>query len=246
VLYQFPISHYCEKARWILESKGLAYRTRNLPPGAHAPYLRRLARVTTVPVLIDRGRVVPDSTNIALHLDATYAERPLLPADPAERARVLEIEEWLDRDAGPAIRRYIYGELMRDPGGAARAFWGQYPRWAQTLGGWAGSLFERVLRRQLRIDDEALRKDRATILECFDRLDALLEGDPNRMLVGPALTLADITAASLLGPMLLPPESPWADATVAVPPVLAALRESIAQRVSGRWVLERYRRDRRA
>src|SRR4029079_17455384 len=93
-----------------------------------------LARVTTVPVLIDGGRVIPDSTNIALHLDATYAARPLLPADPVARARVLEIEEWLDRDAGPAIRRYIYGELMRDPGGAARAFWGQYPAGARVGG----------------------------------------------------------------------------------------------------------------
>jgi glutathione S-transferase len=157
---------------------------------------------------------------------------------------VLEIEEWLDRDAGPAIRRYIYGELMRDPGGAARAFWGKYPAWARTAGQWAGVAFERVLRRQLRIDEDALRHDRATILACFDRLDAMLDGDPNRMLVGPSLTLADITAASLLGPMLLPPESPWADASVAVPPVLAELRESIAPRVSGRWVLARYRADR--
>ena len=33
ILYQFPISHYCEKARWQLDHKGLAYRTRNLLPG---------------------------------------------------------------------------------------------------------------------------------------------------------------------------------------------------------------------
>ncbi|VAW80072.1 hypothetical protein MNBD_GAMMA15-1204 [hydrothermal vent metagenome] len=34
-LYQFPISHYCEKIRWALDYKGLPYTTINPLPGSH-------------------------------------------------------------------------------------------------------------------------------------------------------------------------------------------------------------------
>ena len=34
-LYQFPISHFCEKIRWTLDYKGLSHKTRNLLPGLH-------------------------------------------------------------------------------------------------------------------------------------------------------------------------------------------------------------------
>ncbi len=30
VLYQFPLSHYCEKARWLLDHKELDYVAHNL------------------------------------------------------------------------------------------------------------------------------------------------------------------------------------------------------------------------
>lgn len=34
-LYQFPISHYCEKIRWALDFKQLKYNTVNLLPALH-------------------------------------------------------------------------------------------------------------------------------------------------------------------------------------------------------------------
>ena len=34
-LYQFPLSHFCEKARWALDYKSIAYRPVNLLPGFH-------------------------------------------------------------------------------------------------------------------------------------------------------------------------------------------------------------------
>jgi glutathione S-transferase len=41
-LYQFRFSHYCIKARWALEHKRIAYRERNLLPGAHIKVARAL------------------------------------------------------------------------------------------------------------------------------------------------------------------------------------------------------------
>ena len=49
VLYQFPISHFCEKARWALDYKGLDYTTKNLLPGLHVKTTKKLAARSSVP-----------------------------------------------------------------------------------------------------------------------------------------------------------------------------------------------------
>lgn len=41
-LYQFTFSHYCEKARWALEYKGIAYQPVNLLPGSHLRTMQKL------------------------------------------------------------------------------------------------------------------------------------------------------------------------------------------------------------
>ncbi len=48
-LYQFPISHYCEKTRWNLEAKGLSYRIENLLPGPHRLVTKRLTKGGVAP-----------------------------------------------------------------------------------------------------------------------------------------------------------------------------------------------------
>ncbi|MCP3675846.1 MAG: glutathione S-transferase family protein, partial [Gammaproteobacteria bacterium] len=42
-LYQFPISHYCEKIRWSLDYKNLDYKIINLLPGLHIKTTKKLA-----------------------------------------------------------------------------------------------------------------------------------------------------------------------------------------------------------
>lgn len=58
ILYQFPISHYCEKTRWNLDAKGLPYEVRNLVPGVHVLVVKRLTGTRTVPVLVDQGKAL--------------------------------------------------------------------------------------------------------------------------------------------------------------------------------------------
>ncbi len=41
--YQFPFSHFCEKARWALDYKGVAYRTVNYLPVFHFIPVRTIA-----------------------------------------------------------------------------------------------------------------------------------------------------------------------------------------------------------
>jgi len=57
-LYQFGVSHYCEKARWAMDYKGLPYRPRNLLPGPHIKQMRKIAPDIIVPVLESGNTVI--------------------------------------------------------------------------------------------------------------------------------------------------------------------------------------------
>ena len=241
-LYQFPISHFCEKTRWNIDVKGLPYVIRDLVPGLHRLTTQRAAHGGTVPVLVDRGTTVADSTAIALHLELRYPEPSLLPTEPAERARVLELEDYFDKIAGVEVRRFAYGELLTVRGAAPAAFFSKYPIAVRVAGKALGPLFAQGIKGGLRINPETVRRARTRILEAVDRLEREIHGDPSRYLVGDALSLADITAAALLGPLVAPPQSPWGalEATAG----LINMRDGLHRRAAGQWVLERYRLDR--
>lgn len=244
-LYQFPISHYCEKSRWNLDAKGLSYEVKNLIPGPHVLRVKRLTGGRMVPVLVDRGLAIGDSTSIALHLEDAYPERPLLPKDPEARSRALEIEDFFDRKVGPAVRKWVYGELMRAGTGlAAEALLEAYPAPIRFVGKLGAPMLEREIRRMYRINHESVAAAREDILAGADRIEAETGGDPSRYLVGDALSIADITAASLLAAFVTPPGSPYKESSKLMLPTIAELRNAIRERPAGRWVAARYAGDR--
>lgn len=242
VLHQFPISHYCEKSRWHLDLKRLGYRVRNLLPGVHELVNRRAAGLRTVPVLIDEDKAIGDSTAIALHLEERYPNAPLLPRDPSERARVVEMEAYFDDLLGPAVRAWAYGSSLKSPGTIRRIFFRGYGSGARSVGIFIGPVLEREIRRLYRLNDERVAQASREIDEAAERLEQLTDGDPARYLVGNGLTLADVTAASLFAPLVGPPGSHWAD--MVEPAALIARREALRARPAGQWVLTRYAKDR--
>ncbi len=70
---------------------------------------------SVVPTLVDRGATFFQSLAIVEYLDETHPEPPLLPADPAGRARVRGIAQIASSDTHPLvvprIRAYLTGEL---------------------------------------------------------------------------------------------------------------------------------------
>ncbi|HEX7671563.1 MAG TPA: glutathione S-transferase family protein [Polyangiaceae bacterium] len=244
VLHQFPISHFCEKTRWHLDAKGLAYEVKDLFPGFHAVVNRRLVGRPTVPLLMDGDRAIGDSTAIALYLEEKYPGPSLIPTDPGLRSRVLELEEYFDGTFGPEVRRWIYGQALLTSGLVPKLFFGSgYSPALKTVGRALGFVLSTTIRRMYRINAASVAKSSDRIAAAADRLEELVGGDPRRHLVGEAFTLADLTAASLLGPLVGPPQSPWADLPDA-PPAVVARREEMRSRVAGQWVMERYARDR--
>src|ERR671936_1025779 len=110
VLWHLPISHFSEKARWALAYKGVEHERKAPPPGIHIAVALRLTRGRqyTLPVLELDGKRIGDSTAIIEELERRFPEPPLYPADPEERRRALELEDWFDEELGPYLRRFLF------------------------------------------------------------------------------------------------------------------------------------------
>ncbi|MET0340114.1 MAG: glutathione S-transferase [Polyangiales bacterium] len=243
VLHQFPISHYCEKIRWVLEHKGLPYAVKNQVPGMHMLVNHRLVGRGSVPVLVDGGHAIGESSDIALYLDDQYPQHNLVPRASVERAEVLSLEAYFDEHAGPAVRRYVYGYVLRDVGLFRRVFGNGYGAASRAALALVSLPVSKQIRKMYKVSAAGNEEALVTIERVIERLEQLTGGDPDRYLVGDTLTLADVTAASLLGPLLAPPESPWAfDLPI---PELTAQRDALRTRAAGRWVMRRYQSDRR-
>jgi glutathione S-transferase len=244
-LYQFPISHYCEKARWMLDAKGLPYTLQNLMPGTHRRATRRLAKGSgSVPVLVDGDVALGDSTEIALHLERAYPSPPLLPAPGPERDRALELEDYFDH-VGIHVRRWAYGQII--PGGTnlGALMFEQYPSPQRWLGRMIVPVIKAVLRRQYRIYPPKVEESRVKVMEALDRLDRELQNDPSRYLVGSSLTVADITAASLIAPIAGIEGSPYAfRPEFPMPKAIVQMAEELRARPAGQWLRRLYQQDR--
>ncbi len=246
-LYQFPISHYCEKTRWNLDAKGLPYALNNLMPGPHLVVTRRLVQGPgTVPVLVDGGTVLGDSTDIALHLERTYPSTPaLVPASGPERDRVLELENFFD-EMGVHVRRWMYAHLFNAGADLGALMFREYATPQRLLGRALVPVIKALIRRKYKLLPEKVEKSRVRLMEGLDRLEREIGDDPARYLVGNSLTIADITAASLYAPLVGAEGSPYTTPPgLTLPPVVAELQAAVRARPAGQWMLRRYQQDRR-
>jgi glutathione S-transferase len=245
-LWQIDISHYAEKVRWALEYKGIDHVRRSPLPGTHIPIALVLTRGAqpTVPVLQLEGRTIGDSTEIIAALESRYPEPPLYPIDAEERARAVELEDWFDENLGPHTRLLPFHELIQEPEVfaevAAASVPGPLGKMKPVVGAY-GRIYT-SLRWNANSDQDAQRA-REAIIAAFDKLEAELEKGDGEFLVGDGLSVADITAASLFYPVVVPPEGPL-DPTLPRPPALERFRESLSDRRGYRWVQETFRRNR--
>jgi glutathione S-transferase len=245
-LWQIDISHYAEKVRWALEYKGVDHVRRSLLPGTHIPIALFLTRGTqpTVPVLQIDGRTIGDSTEIIAALESIHPEPPLYPIDAEERARAIELEDWFDENLGPQARLLPFYELIQEPEVfaevAAESVPGPLGRAKPVVGAYARAYTS--LRWGADSAEEAERA-REGVAAAFDKLEAELGQGKGEFLVGDSLSVADITAASLFYPVVVPPEGPL-DPNLPRPPAFDRFRQSLSNRPGYRWVEETFRRHR--
>jgi glutathione S-transferase len=238
LLWHIPVSHFNEKVRWALDYKRIVHRRRVLGPD----YLIRAWRATgqgKLPILWLDGRAIADSTRIIAALEERYPEPALYPRDGAMRQHALALEEDFDATLGPALRAAVVTPVFRnDPDIALRMLMTGMPEQAyRTLRPllWVFPSFYR-LRHQ--ISDASLENDRAIVSAALDRIEQERQG--RAYLVGEAFTVADLTAAALLGVLLQPPEIQY-PFQVELPPYLQDYRATLLRHPAGRWASNIYR-----
>lgn len=242
-LWHIGVSHYSEKARWALAYKGVEHERKAPPPGPHMLIAMGLTRgrSKTFPVLSLDDRRIGDSTAIIAALEQRYPDPPLYPSEPGERERALALEEWFDERLGPQIRLLAFHELTRDHERFKRFTTEDTPGPLGRLGGVASKAASGFLNLRYGVrSEEAAELARGRVSDAVDHLEAEL--DSNEYLVGDAFSVADLTAASLLYPLVLPPEGPQA---IADPPeAFRAYRSRFEQRRGFRWVEQMFSRHR--
>jgi glutathione S-transferase len=94
------VSPYVRKVLACIHLKGLSYEIDPITPFFGNDEFRRLSPLCRIPVLIDGDFSTSDSSVICEYLDEAYPERPVLPADPKDRARARWLEEFADTRLG--------------------------------------------------------------------------------------------------------------------------------------------------
>lgn len=207
VLWQFTISHYAEKARWALDYKRLPHIRRSLFPGPHIGRIKRMTGQTAVPVLEIDGKIIFDSSRILEALDQAYPNPPLFPASSAERERTVELENFFDEGLGVDLRQWAYFILLPHTATVTSIFAAKSTP--------SQKLFLRVMfpavrplmRRKMKVYPKEAAAAHDRVIAAIDRIASELQ--PSGYLVGDRFTAADLTAAALLAPLVMPEQAPY-------------------------------------
>ena len=235
VLWQYTFSNYNEKARWALDHRRIPHRRRSLLPGSPRAF-RFGAGGGTLPVLDLDGERIVDSTRIIEALERRFDEHPLYPADPGDRVRALDLEEFFDENAGHDVRRVVFWDMREADG--------YLPDLIATGFGRAGHLWTHAssrvawayASRRYTFREADVERSRERIVAALDRIESERAGREH--LVGDEFSVADLTAAALLYPLAWPVELQYSPPK----PPRWEFGESLADHPAVAWIGGTYRR----
>lgn len=219
-------SHYCERARWALDHAGIAYDEVRWAPALHMPLARRIAAGTSLPILQIDGQTIQGSDRILDWIGTPGG-------DP-------EIERRFDEVIGPLCRRTLYAATLHDPSTGIREALldGVSPTQYR-----AGRVLWPLIRRLMiaRMNARAILRPQleARLDGELAWFDSLVGDRPH--LVGEQLGRADITAASLLAPLVRQPALTPLYQRVRLPDCLERTLATWGQRPALTWVRRLYR-----
>ena len=238
-LYSFGPSHYCEKARWALDLSGLDYREVCWAPGVHVLLSRRIAPRSSVPILRGADGTIQGSAAILTWIEESGRAAWSAPTGEAERAEIERLETLADETMGVAVRRLAYATgLSTEPDTVAEALLRDVAPWQKRLGRLLWPKTRQLISSALQATGDDIPEARDQVEDTLAQVDGLV-ADGRDHLVGGRLTRADIALASLLSPVVNPPEHPVYPRMT----LWAAMSEIIApwqERPSLRWAARLY------
>lgn len=194
-LYQFEISHYCEKVRLILDYKGLTYKKIEVTPGIGQIDLYRMSGQRQVPVLKDGSEIIADSTAIAKYLERQYPERPIIPTNPQQKALCFLLEELADQSIGQKSRMALFSGLTQNQNFRTSILPTATPDFLKQLVGAVPSDILNVLGVGVGLSPDVVKSAMDDLKQILESLSMLLLDKP--YLVADHPTLADFAVAGL-------------------------------------------------
>ncbi len=201
-LYQFPISHFCEKVRWALDYKNLDHTRVNVLPGLHLAKMKKLAGNSHVPVLKHNDHAVQGSAKIIDYLDNVFTHKNLTPDEHELKLKASEWEKFADNRIGPQVRLVVYHIMLDYPEIVIPMFTQDGPFYGPFLMKRIFPSMQKKMREYMKIDASTAAKSNADLLESVDNLASHYA--QHQFMVGDNFGRADITAAALLAPIVMP------------------------------------------
>lgn len=113
ILHGSNLSPYVRKVRVALAYKGIEYdSTQQIPFGAPPEYVAK-SPLSKIPCWEEGDLILPDSSVILSYLEHRYPDPPLLPEDPARRARALWFEEYADTKVAETLALVFFQRVVR-------------------------------------------------------------------------------------------------------------------------------------
>ena len=206
-LYQFPLSHFCEKARWLLDHKELDYVAHNLIPGVHRAFAQLKTGQNRLPILRDQDRWIADSTEIALYLDKVYPEHALLRSDLQQRELALEINHQAT-ELGRHVRRWGLAHTLTESEESLDILIGE-KGYLRQFEKYSKPIIRALLSKGYQLNSDKVAESKQRMDDLIEVLNGRLIENHGRYFVGERLGLADIAVCSMLAPLLEIPGTPW-------------------------------------
>ncbi|MDM9380041.1 glutathione S-transferase N-terminal domain-containing protein [Chlorogloeopsis sp. ULAP01] len=193
-LITISVSHYCEKARWVLDKLKFPYVEERHTPPFHLLATGRVGGKTT-PVLVTKSDVFTDSTTILKYLNSiAHANTKLYPTDSILCKQVEELEDLFDEQLGPATRRWGYFHVMNNYKFMQKRWCEGVPFYERILFPLVYPITSSIARQKMNITPEATVQAYETISRIFAKVNELL-ADGRTFLVGNNFSAADLTFA---------------------------------------------------
>ena len=237
-LLEFPHSHYCEKARWALDYKGIPFEAVAIMPGFHMITVRKYAPDTSVPVLLDNNEVVQGSSEIINYIERIYLSYPLTPTDSDQRRACLDIERAMDKRLGVNIRQILYYRLLAHPDFIRYCFTHPMSRLRQLIFNLLYPVLRYKMHQKYVISTAKVDQAKREFSTAVSEIEKLL--NQRQCLVGSQFTRADLSVASMLSLLVMPPEHPFPWKKIPDPQTRAFLNEFQDHPVS-EWVRNMYK-----
>ncbi|WP_343596276.1 glutathione S-transferase [Acinetobacter sp.] len=237
ILYQFPLSHYCEKARWLLDYKELDYIAQNLTPGLHQAFARLKTGQNHLPILKDETHWVATSTAIAVHLDQHYPEHLLLGSTLSTREKILEVD-LLCNELGQHVWQWLLTDLLQQDE-AIETVLGENG-YLRKFSRYSKPVIKTIMAKGFHLNDENRKGVSKKIQQIAQTLNQQFLSSTGCM-VNSRFSLADIAVCSMLAPLLNIEGTPWElESSIHIHAETLALKNFLLDLPLGQYVVQTY------